>query len=220
MSKGDILSYLIMGLCCLGFLVLAVVAVVSSIRQVGRFGNSIRAKKSGWDALIARTGLQWESKSPDHLPGAAKAPAYNPVAERLFGGDVADKSGRVVGTYRGYPVVLCNQTFQQEHSMMVTGQTYYTAFHLTTQNPANVRLRVSKDDRQLRLEPQEMGTHLLRAVPAFERLTQSPTPFGIELQQQNLTYFQPGMENDEDRLFTVLEAMCDLADAVGPYTPR
>ena len=104
--------------------------------------------------------------------------------------------------------------------MMVTGQTYYTAFHLTTQNPANVRLRVSKDDRQLRLEPQEMGTHLLRAVPAFERLTQSPTPFGIELQQQNLTYFQPGMENDEDRLFTVLEAMCDLADAVGPYTPR
>ena len=104
--------------------------------------------------------------------------------------------------------------------MMVTGQTYYTAFHLTIQNPANVRLKVSKDDRQLRLEPREMGTYLLRAVPAFERLTQRPTPFGIDLQQQNLVYYQPGMENDADRLFAVLEAMCHLADAVGSYAPR
>jgi hypothetical protein len=214
MSEGNILSYLVVGLCCLGFLVLTVAAVASSLRQVGRFGASIRAKKSGWAALVARTGLQWESQ-------AAKAPAYNPVAERLFGGDLTDKTGRVVGSYRGYPVVLDNQTFQQEHSsMMVAGQTYYTAFHLTIQNPANVRLKVSKDDRQLRLEPQEQGTHLLRAVPAFERLTQSPTPFGIELQQQNLVYYQPGMENDAERLFAVLEAMCDLADAVGAYAPR
>jgi hypothetical protein len=214
MSEGTILSYLVMGLCCLGFLALAVMAVVSSLKKVGRFGASVKAKKSGWDTLVARTGLQWESQ-------AAKAPTYNPVAEQLFGGDLTDKTGRVLGTYRGYPVVLNNQTFQQEHpSMMVTGQTYYTVFHLTVQNPANVHLKVSKDDRQLRLEPQEQGTHLLRAVPAFERLTQSPTPFGTELQQQNLTYFQPGMENDAKRLFAVLEAMCDLADAVGSYAPR
>jgi hypothetical protein len=213
MSNSNILSYLIMGLCCLGFLVLAVTAVVSSLRQTGRFGTSVRAKKSGWDAFVARTGLQWESQ-------AAKAPTYNPVAERLFGGDLTDKTGRVVGTYRGYPVVLNNQTFQHEHFTMVTGQTYYTAFHLTVQNPANVRLKVSKDDRQLRLEPREMGTYLLKAVPTFERLTQTPEPFGIDLQQQHLVYYQPGMENDADRLFTVLEAMCDLADAVDSYAPR
>ena len=76
------------------------------------------------------------------------------------------------------------------------------------------------DDRQLRLEPQEQGTRLLRAVPAFERLTQSPTSFGIDLQQQHLVYYQPGMENDADHLFAVLEAMCDLADAVGSCAPR
>lgn len=213
MSEGNILSYLVVGLCCLGFLVLAVAALVPSFKQLGRFGTSVRAKKSGWDALVACTGLQWESQ-------AAKAPAYNPVAERLFGGDLTDKTGRLIGTYRGYPVVLDNQTFQQEHSMMVTGQTYYTAFHLTVQNPANVRLKVSKDDRQLTLEPQEMGTYLLKAVPAFERLTQTSDPFGIDLQQQHLVYYQPGMENDAGRLFAVLETMCDLADAVGSYAPR
>jgi hypothetical protein len=213
MSEGNILSYLVVGLCCLSFLVLAVIAVVSSLRQTSRFGASIRAKKSGWDALVARTGLRWESQ-------AAKAPTYNPVAERLFGGDLTDKTGRVVGTYRGYPVVLDNQTFRQEHFMMVTGQTYYTAFHLTVQNPANVHLQVSKDDRQLRLEPREMGTYLLKTVPTLELLTQSPTRFGIDLQQQNLVYYQPGIENDAERLFAVLEAMCDLADAVDSYAPR
>ena len=61
---------------------------------------------------------------------------------------------------------------------------------------------------------------LLRAVPAFERLTQTSDPFGIDLQQQHLVYYQPGMENDAGRLFAVLEAMCDLADAVGSYAPR
>jgi hypothetical protein len=207
--SNDTLSYLIAGLCCLGFLALVVLACVSSFGRLRRFSTAVRAKKSGWDALIARTGLQWESK----------APAYNPVADRLFGGDVAAKTGRVVGTYRGYPVALANQTRDQlSQSMFVTGQTYYTEFRLTVRNPAGVRVAVRKDDRRLTVEPQEAGTTLLAAARAFERLNQLPASFGIEVQQQHLVYVQAGMEEDANRLLTVLEILCDLADAVGSYS--
>ena len=102
MSK-DVLPYLLMGLFCLGFLVLAVLSFVSAFKRMGAFFNVVRTKKRAWDVFVSRTGLQWEVKTP----------TYNPVMDKLAGSDMADKTGRVIGTYRGYPVVLGNQTHHQ-----------------------------------------------------------------------------------------------------------
>ena len=63
MSK-DVLPYLLMGLFCLGFLVLAVLSFVSAFKRMGAFFDEVRTKKRAWDVFVSRTGLQWETKTP------------------------------------------------------------------------------------------------------------------------------------------------------------
>jgi hypothetical protein len=208
----DTLSFLAMGLCCLGFLALVVITYVSTFKRFRKFSAAVGTKLSGWDEFASRTGLQWESKTP----------TYNPVADKLFGSDTADKTGRVIGTYRGYPVVLCNQTRNRvsHTSFMVAGQNYYTEFHLTIQNPAEIHLTIRKKDNRLAFEPQDIGEQLLGTSNSFERLVQIPASFGIAIQSQELYYIQAGIEQDANRLYDTLETLCDLADAVGSRSPQ
>jgi hypothetical protein len=202
----DSLSFLAMALCCLGSLAVVFLACASTFRRLRGFSTMVEAKKSGWDAFISRTGLQWELKTA----------AYNPVMDRLFGSDVADKTGRVIGTYRGYPVVVSSQTrHQYSQDVMVIGQSYYTEFRLTIRNPAGVSLKVWKKDDRLTFEPQDRGEYLLEVAHSFGRLEQVPSSFLINIQQQELYYIQPGVEEGADRLYNILEILCDLADAVG-----
>jgi hypothetical protein len=208
----DIFSFLAMGLFCLGFLALAIFLLVSTFTSAAKgfrgFSALVVAKKRGWDEFISRTGLQWESKTP----------ASNPVMDAIIGSDFADKTGRVIGNYRGYPVILSNLT-RDQHSgsaMMVTGQRYYTEFRLTIQNPAGIQVTIKKD-RRLAVEPQDIGNHLIGAALSFGRLVQTPAMFGINIQQQQLVYVQAGMEQDANKLCNILETLCDLADAIGSY---
>jgi hypothetical protein len=207
----DGLSCLAMGLVCLVFLAIAALLYVSNFKRLGKFTAAVKSKKSGWDTFIARTGLQWESRTP----------TYNPVMDKLVGSDVADKTGRVMGAYRGYRVVLANLTRNElhGHSLMVSSQTYYTTFHLTIQNPAGVSLRVlKKDGHRLECEPRESGLYLLDSSNMSGRLVMLPASFNIDIRQTDLTYIQNGLEEDGDRLYDVLEALCDLADVVGSYS--
>jgi GH15 family glucan-1,4-alpha-glucosidase len=142
--------------------------------------------------------------------------------EKLAGSDLADKTGRVIGTYRGYPVVLGNQTHHQysmASSMIVTGQAYFTEFLLTIQNPVGISLKIQKKDAGLEFEPQDTGHFLLEAAQSYGRLEQTPVPFWIVIYQQELDYIQSGIEEDSGRLFIILETLCNLADAVGSYFP-
>jgi hypothetical protein len=208
----DTLSFLAMGLCCLGFLAFVVLAYVSTFKRFRKFSTVVRAKLSSWDEFVSRTGLQWELKTP----------TYNPVADTLFGSSAVEKTSRVIGTYRGYPVVLCNQTRNRvsHTSFMVTGQNYYTEFRLTIQNPAEIHLTIRKKDNRLAFEPQDIGEQLLEASHSFERLAQIPASFGIAIQPQELYYVQSGIELDANRLYDILETLCDLADAVGSRPPQ
>jgi hypothetical protein len=211
MSK-DVLPYLLMGLFCLGFLVLAILSFVSAFKRRGAFFNAVRTKKRAWDVFVSRTGLQWD----------AKTPTYNPVIDKLAGSDMADKTGRVIGTYRNYPVVLGNQTHHQysmASSMMVSGQTYFTEFLLTLRNPVGISIKIQKKDVGMEFEPQDIGHFLLEASQSYGRLEQIPVPFWIVIYQQELDYIQSGIEEDSGRLFIVLETLCNLADAVGSYSP-
>lgn len=211
MSK-DVLPYLLMGLFWLSFLILAVLSFISAFKRMGGFFNAVKAKKRAWDVFVSRTGLQWETKTP----------AYNPVMDKLVASDMADKTGRVIGTFHSYPVILGNQTHHQYRmasSMMVTGQTYFTEFLLTICNPAGVNLKIQKKDREMAFEPQDLGKSLLDASNSFGRLEHIPVPFWISIQGQMLDYIQSGLEDDSDRLYIVLETLCDLADAVSFYSP-
>jgi len=60
---------------------------------------------------------------------------------------------------------------------------------------------------------------LLEASQSYGRLEQIPVPLWIVIHQQELGYIQSGVEEDSGRLFFVLETLCDLADAVGSYSP-
>jgi hypothetical protein len=180
MSK-DVLRYLFMGLFCLGFLVLAVLSFVSAFKRMGVFFNAVKAKKGAWDVFVSRTGLQWEMKMPTYIP----------VMDKLAGSDLADKTGRVIGTYRGYPVALGNQTHHQYSmalSMMVTGQTYFTEFLMTIRNPAGVSLKIQKKGSQLMFQLQDLGKSLLNASNSFGRLEKTPVPFWISIQGEGLDY--------------------------------
>lgn len=211
----DFLSFLttilIMGLFCLGALALIGLSLYFSYRRFRGFTAAVKGKMASWDAFVSRTGLQWE----------LKAPTYNPAMDKLFGSEVANKTGRVTGTYRGYPVVIGNQTRNRYGGppgmLMVTRQAYYTEFRLTIRNPAAINLRVLKKDSQLTVEPQDVGAYLLGASHSLGRLEQSPVPLGINIQRQELYYLQAGIEQDSDRLYDTLETLCDLADAVGAY---
>ncbi len=207
MSK-DLFSYLVMSSCCLGFLVIAALSIASKLKAFRGFQGLVTAKKRSWDEFVSRTGLQWELKTP----------ASNPAMDKLFGSNVANLTGRVTGTYRGYPVALSNLTRDQYsgRAMMVTGQKYFTQFHLTIQNPAGIQMTIRKDE-QLTVEPQDLGNHLIGAALSFGRLAQSPDVFGINVQQQHLVYVQAGMEQDSNKLYNILETLCDLADAIGSY---
>jgi hypothetical protein len=209
--NNDILSLFALGLCCLGFLALAVLVYASSFKRFRKFSTAVQGKLSGWDAFNARTGLQWE----------AKTPAYSPVEGRLFGSETAAKTGRVVGTYRGYPVILSNIT--RDHysgprggARMVSRQTYYTLFLLTIKNPAAIQLEIRKD-KQVTFEPQDVGARLLKRMLSFGRLAQIPNSFAINVQQQELRYVQPEIEQDANKLLNVLEILCDLADSADSY---
>ncbi len=210
--SSDTFSFLAMGLCCLGFLALAVFLLVSTFTSAAKgfrgFSALVVAKKRGWNEFISRTGLQWELKTP----------TSNPVMDAIVGSDFADKTGRVIGNYRGYPVILSNLTRDQSSgsAMMITGQTYYTEFRLTIQNPAEIRVTIRKD-RQLTVEPQDIGNHVIGRALSFGRLAKIPNVFGINIQQQQLVYVQAGMENNSDKLYGILETLCDLADAAGAY---
>lgn len=205
----DLLSYLVMCSCCLGFLVIAALSIASTLKRFRGFQDLVTAKKRSWDEFVSRTGLQWELK---------KTPTPNPVMDKLFGSDVANLTGRVIGTYRGYPVALSNLTRDRYsgRAMMVTGQKYFTQFHLTIPNPAGVQVTIQKD-KQLTVEPQDLGNHLIGAALSFGRLAQNPDVFGINVQQQHLVYVQAGVEQDSNKLYNILETLCDLADAVGSY---
>ena len=71
MSK-DIFSFLAMGVCCLGFLALAIFLLVSTFTSAAKgfrgFSALVAAKKRSWDEFVSRTGLQWESKAPASNP--------------------------------------------------------------------------------------------------------------------------------------------------------
>ena len=178
--NNDFLSLFALGLCCLGFLALALLAYASSFKRLRKFSATVQAKKSGWDEFISRTGLQWETKTP----------GSSPVANELFGSDTADKTGRVVGTYRGYQVILSNTT--RDHysgprggAMMVTRQNYFTQFLLTIKNPAGIQLEIRKD-KQLTFEPhaERVGARLLKSMLSFSRLMQIPNLFAISIQRE------------------------------------
>ena len=210
--SSNTLSCLVTLLCVFGFVPVGVLLLANSLRSAVKglkgFSALVVAKKRSWDEFVSRSGLQWEQK----------VPTSNPVMDNLVGGDVANLTGRVIGTYRGYPVALDNLTRDQHRGpeMMVTGQRYYTEFRLTIQNPAGIQLSIRKE-KQLTVEPQDIGNHLIGAALSFGRLAQSPDPFGINIQQQLLVYVQPGMENDSNKLYDILETLCDLSDAVGAY---
>ena len=211
--SNNTFSCLVAVLCVFGFVIAGVLLVANSIRSATKglkgFSALVTAKKRNWDEFVSRTGLQWELKT--------STSNSNPVTDSLFGSDVANLTGRVIGTYRGYPVTLDNQT-QDLHgpAMMVTGQRYYTEFRLTIQNPAGIQVTIRKD-KQLTVEPQDIGNHLIGAALSFGRLTQSPDIFGVNIQQQQLVYAQAGMEQDSNKLYNILETLCDLGDAVGSY---
>lgn len=215
--SNDTFSFLVMGLCCLGFLALAIFLLVFTFTSAAKgfrgFATTVRAKKRSWDEFISRTGLRWESKTP----------TSNPVMDAIVGSDFADKTGRVIGTYRGYPVTLSNLTRHQyggpAGTMFVTGQTYYTEFRLTIQNPAATRLTIRKE-KQLTFEPPDLGKRLVSTALSFGRLAKIPDTFAINIQQQQLVYVQAGLEQDSNKLYNILETLCDLADAVGAYQAR
>lgn len=207
-------SCLITLLCVFGFVAVAALLIAITIRSavtgLKGFSALVAAKKRSWDEFVSRTGLQWELK-----PGASTAAAAGPI-----GGDLANLTGRVIGTYRGYPVALDNLTRDQHRgsAMMVTGQRYYTEFRLTIQNPAGIDVKIRKD-KQLTVEPQDAGNRLIGTALSFGRLAQGPDTFGIEIQKQQLVYVQAGMEQDSDKLYDTLETLCDLADAVRSFQP-
>ena len=105
---------------------------------------------------------------------------------RYRGQDFANKTGRVIGNYRGYPVILSNLTRDQSSgsAMMITGQTYYTEFRLTIQNPAEIRVTIRKD-RQLTVEPQDIGNHVIGRALAFGRWRKLPTFSGSTFSNNN-----------------------------------
>lgn len=212
MMSNDTFSCLVSLLCVFGFVAVGALLLANSLRSAVKglrgFSALVTAKKRSWDEFVSRTGLQWELKTP----------TSNPVMDNLFGSDVANLTGRVIGTYRGYAVALDNLTRDQHHgpAMMVTGQRYYTEFRLTIQNPAGIQVTIRKD-RQLTVAPQDIGNHLIGAALSFGGLERSPDVFGIKIQQQQLVYVQAGMEQDSNKLCDILETLCDLADAVGSY---
>jgi hypothetical protein len=207
-------SCLVTLLCVFGFVAVAVLLLAISIRSAVKglrgFSALVAAKKRNWDEFVSRTGLQWELK----LPGS------NPAAASPIAGDLSNLTGRVIGTYRGYPVALDNLTRDQHRgsNLMVTGERYYTEFRLTIRNPAGIKLTIRKD-KQLTVEPQDLGNRLIGAVLSFGRLAQGPVLFGIEIEQQQMAYVQAGMEQDSNRLYDALESLCDLADAVAAFQP-
>ncbi len=204
MSK-DLIPYVVMCLFCLGLLALAVVAYSTAFIRASSFREAVQAKKSGWDEFVVRTGLQWETKT------AIQSPERNPY----FGADLADKTGRLLGAYRGYPVAVENIT--QEIGTLRSRryrQRYSTQFHLTIPNPAGLAVVIKKNGG-LRLDPPDAGQRLLQEARAYDRLLRLPASFGIEIKQGALVYVQAGLEQDADRLHMILDIVCDLADAAG-----
>jgi len=208
MSSGVL--FLLMGLFCVGFIVLAVVSYVGIFKRFRGFMGMVKEKQTNWDAFAARTGLQWELKTTAVTP--------NPVQDKMFGADLANKTGRLLGNYRGYPVVVENQT--RNHyaaaSMMVTNQTYFTGFRLTIQNPAGLQVKMRKEN-QFIVEPQDVGNRLLHGSAVVGRLFKIPVRFWIVIQGPELSFVQDGVEQDPDRLYNTLEALCELADSVRAY---
>jgi hypothetical protein len=199
-----------MGLFCVGFIVLAVVSYVGIFKRFRGFMGMVKEKQSNWDAFAARTGLQWELKTSVATP--------NPVQDKMFGADLANKTGRLIGNYRGYPVVVENQTrnHYSAASMMVTNQTYFTGFHLTIQNPAGLQVNMRKEN-QFIVEPQDVGNHLLHGSAVVGRLFKIPVRFWIVIQGPELSFVQDGVEQNPDLLGNTLEALCELADSVRVY---
>ncbi len=202
MSK-DVIPYVVMCVFCLGFLALAVVGYSAVFKRAGSFRAAVQAKKSGWDEFVFRTGLQWETKTA----------TQDPVRNQYFGADLADKTGRLIGAYRGYPVAVENIT-QQIGTLRSPRQRYCTQFRLTIPNPAGLAVVIKKNGG-LTLDPQDAGQRLLQNARAYDRLQRIPAPFGIEIKQHALVYVQAGPEPDADRLHMILETLCDLADAAG-----
>ena len=204
MSK-DVIPYIVLCLFCLGFLALAVVSYSAVFKRAGSFRAAVQGKKSGWDEFVFRTGLQWETKTA----------IQNPVVKEYFGADLADKTGRLIGAYRGYPVAVENST-QDIGTFRNRRQRYYTRFHLTIPNPAGLAVVIKKNG-SLTLDPQDAGQRLLQNARAYDRLLRIPASFGIEIKQHTLVYAQPGLEQDADRLHMILETLCDLAGAAGKW---
>ncbi len=158
-SLKEVLTWSLMCLIVLGFIGLVVFSTIQKFKNVKKFAGNVQGKLNSWDTFVTRTGLQWEMKQPG-VPDVND----NPVMKHYFGEDVINRTGRVYGVYRNYQVLLCNQTRNRHvsggHSMMVSGQDYYTDMRLTIQNHAGIRLLVQKAN-QLTIEPQQMGSQLL-----------------------------------------------------------
>lgn len=204
MSK-DVIPFVVMCLFCLGFLALVVISYLAVFKRAGSFRAAVQAKKSGWDEFILRTGLQWETKT------ATQDPAPDPY----FGADLADKTGRLVGAYRGCPVAVENIT-QEIGTLRSPRQRYSTQFRLTIPNPTGLAVVIRKNGG-LTLDPQDAGQRLLQNARAYDRLLRIPASFGIEIKQHALVYVQAGLEQDADRLHMILETLCDMADAAGKW---
>jgi hypothetical protein len=207
--RNEIYPWLLMCLCFIGFVALVVFGYVSTFKRLRGFTSSVKNKLSSWEVFVSRTGLQWELKQP----GAPNV-NDNPVMKNLFGAEATNRTGRVFGTYSGYPVFVANMTRDRYHmnpSLMVTDQEYYTELQLTIQNRKAINLLVRKE-RQLTIDPPEAGARLLSEANVMGRLLQLPMQFAIGAGQNNLAFVESGIEVDADRLYLILELMCDLAD--------
>jgi len=207
----DILPWLLACLFLIGIIVLVVLSYVSIYKKTRGFLSTVKDKISSWDKFVIRTGLQWELKHP----GVVDA-NDTPVSVNLFGSGAVDRTGRVVGNYRNYAVVLENQT--RSHvttnvSQMAADQDYFTEILLTVENKTGMELVIHKDN-QLSIKPENQGMTLLKQTKVLGRLTNLPGKYEIALKGGTLIYVSAGIELDPDRLYSILEILCDMADSL------
>ena len=208
---NNFLPWFLACLFMLGFIALVIFAYTSAFKNVRNFTSAVKEKMSSWDEFVTRTGLKWELRQP----GVTNA-NDNPVSTKLFGSGVIDRTGRVLGTYRNYPVILENKTrshYTMNPSLMVSNQTYFTEFLLTVKNPTSMNFTVRKD-KQLTVEPRPEGAQLLTRAGVMERLSKLPRNFGLGIKTDTLVYVTDGIEQDPNQLCDILEILCDLADAL------
>ena len=210
MSK-EMLTWFFPCLIILGFMALVLFSLYNAFRNTRNFSSLVNGLKSGWDEFINQTGLHWELKQP----GSPNIDD-NPVLKNLFDPSVVNLTGRVVGTYRNYPVILENQGrnhYAGSPRLMISNQRYYTEFLLTIKNQLNTDIFIRKEN-QFKIEPQDEGMRFLSQSKLLDRLTNLPGKYGIGIKKDTLVYVADGIVLDPKQLCAVLDVLCDLADSL------